>query len=988
MRDTILQVLDEWPFTYRTIRDLILTIKGYMATTSNRLKLGVCLRQLLWLLCTILWLLTSCVQEGLALQPNDIVKKMIQAYAALSSYQDSGTIESTMVSQGKEHESSTNFSLAFQRPNSLTLRWEGQKSDQVTHSYLTSDGTRTLTYFRDVNQYVVAPSLEMGIAGATGVSNGATRTVLPLLLGTSPLATLSDLQLVNNEELNGTPCYVISGKISSNHSYRLWIDREGLLLRQIEQSASMSNQMVDSIRGKLKDPQQRARMQNLSGYKMTSKVRHREVRVNHSIPDNILKPILPPNASVHTDLTKKLAEIVSSARSKGISPTVDPEEAVVLDFSSKDIRQGKATYEKHCIWCHGRHGAGDGPAAPYLTVKPRNFQQGIFKIKSTSDVQPPADGDLVLTVKHGLPGSTMPAYEDVLSDKEQRQVVGYITRRLVRSPRFNKDRQLSVGIDYGKRNVPTKKSLAKGKKLYVKGGCAKCHGAEGRGDGTLTLKDQWGFLSLPADLTKVWNFRGSRRDPDNPSHVYRAITAGLAGTPMPAYAERFSIEERWDLVNYVSSLSPKLSTSSHGKPRINFIIQSAKISKDLPSQPDAPAWEDAKVAYIPLTNNVLQNPRHFVNAVEDIHVRALHNDTRIAFLIEWNDRTHSRERDDRLPYYDSVALNLKQEESRADIKKRQVFNDVLAIQFPQRWQDYIPVQPIIDKKAFYKEIDGGPWSTKVRAAQFQLPNFFFGDDAKGVDIWKWESNSAVKLFSGYGADKMKVRRNEEADMVASEAKYRNGRWRVILSRSLRTKDSVQDIQFEQGRHIPIVFFAWDGDAGEVGNKMAFSSYYYLLLTPSKEGTPIQLRTYHPTPPKAISIQDKTHLIIGATSPLRAKEGNRHQELLLQNQREGATICFGKGACFLCHGANLSGKGLYRPALSPFPTNFMDMGTILQLEESVVFWRVAKGMRDLPSYAHPWSSTMPAHEEFLTVDEMWKVIWYLYARMEKNPKAWR
>jgi len=44
---------------------------------------------------------------------------------------------------------------------------------------------------------------------------------------------------------------------------------------------------------------------------------------------------------------------------------------------------GKAVYGQHCAACHGVNGAGDGPAAVWLYPKPRHFNSGLFKIKST-----------------------------------------------------------------------------------------------------------------------------------------------------------------------------------------------------------------------------------------------------------------------------------------------------------------------------------------------------------------------------------------------------------------------------------------------------------------------------------------------------------------------------------------------------------------------------------------------------------------------------
>ena len=59
-------------------------------------------------------------------------------------------------------------------------------------------------------------------------------------------------------------------------------------------------------------------------------------------------------------------------------------------------------------------------------------------------------------------------------------------------------------------------------------------------------------------------------------------------------------------------------------------------------------------------------------------------------------------------------------------------------------------------------------------------------------------------------------------------------------------------------------------------------------------------------------------------------------------------------------------------LTPFPANFTDAGTIAQLQETFVFWRVAKGGIGLPGEAFPWASVMPPWEQHLTVDEIWKV----------------
>ena len=65
---------------------------------------------------------------------------------------------------------------------------------------------------------------------------------------------------------------------------------------------------------------------------------------------------------------------------------------------------GKAVYDQHCAACHGINGDGNGPAAVWLYPKPRHFNSGLFKIKSTPPGFMPSDEDLLRTVE-ATPGA-------------------------------------------------------------------------------------------------------------------------------------------------------------------------------------------------------------------------------------------------------------------------------------------------------------------------------------------------------------------------------------------------------------------------------------------------------------------------------------------------------------------------------------------------------------------------------------------------------
>jgi mono/diheme cytochrome c family protein len=92
-------------------------------------------------------------------------------------------------------------------------------------------------------------------------------------------------------------------------------------------------------------------------------------------------------------------------------------------------------------------------------------------------------------------------------------------------------------------------------------------------------------------------------------------------------------------------------------------------------------------------------------------------------------------------------------------------------------------------------------------------------------------------------------------------------------------------------------------------------------------------------------------------------------------------------CLPCHGDRLDGGGHFAHGFSPTPASFADNGTIAQLTESYVFWRVAKGGPGLPREGTPWNSAMPVWENFLTEDEIWAVVLYIYDQSGWKPRRW-
>lgn len=158
---------------------------------------------------------------------------------------------------------------------------------------------------------------------------------------------------------------------------------------------------------------------------------------------------------------------------------------------------------------------------------------------------------------------------------------------------------------------------------------------------------------------------------------------------------------------------------------------------------------------------------------------------------------------------------------------------------------------------------------------------------------------------------------------------------------------------------------------------------YRQALPSYDA-PLELRSIHPAPPSSIKAFGKRYNLMTLENPLR-KVAKEDPAKFKQLVKEGGAVYVQN--CQYCHGDRLDGKGPYAQGLNPVPLNFQDVGTIAQLQESYLFWRIVTGGPGLPEEATPWSSSMPVWQDFLTEEEIWKVILFLYDYTGHSPRSW-
>ena len=257
-------------------------------------------------------------------------------------------------------------------------------------------------------------------------------------------------------------------------------------------------------------------------------------------------------------LVVRMSMKLSAAFEARQTPTTSP-----ADSAQAHLAHGAALYTQYCRTCHGDNGLGDGPAAVMLDPRPRNFHLGQYRLITTNN-SVPTHNDLMHTIRHGMAGTSMPAWM-ALSDGEVEALADYVfslSRQSLRdqlATKGFKGKKLETIVDArltpsGVLTVPPETSinsagLARGKELYLQT-CAKCHGDMGEGRQDPSWKTAEGFPIASRAFTSGV-FKGGGKTVD----LYTRVYGGMPGSPMPGFGGAYKSDDLWSIVHYVQTLA-------------------------------------------------------------------------------------------------------------------------------------------------------------------------------------------------------------------------------------------------------------------------------------------------------------------------------------------------------------------------------------------------------------------------------------------------
>jgi DMSO reductase family type II enzyme heme b subunit len=369
---------------------------------------------------------------------------------------------------------------------------------------------------------------------------------------------------------------------------------------------------------------------------------------------------------------------------------------------------------------------------------------------------------------------------------------------------------------------PTPEAVARGRDVYAKFVCISCHGQTGRGDGVQEMWDDEKMPTSPRDFT-LGIFKGN---PD-PASVYRRIAYGMPGTPMPG-SSSMTPEQMVDLVQYIRSLSSEEQRQAAVLKREQIVV--GRVAA-IPGFEQQDAW--SQVAPVLLRTMPLwwRNDAH-----PDLTVQIVHDGKTLAVRLTWQDETPDQHAVRSESFEDAVAMELYRGDAEPFLGMGDAASPVdVWFWDADRQRGMLAAETsypnaVVDVYPFHESVVASAELSRPGGRMANQPDVSLPARASGNLIVPTndESGGTSLHVGGPGSVTFRI---PQSQLVSAQGNWSEGRWTVVMTRSLAVASADDGVSLEPGGRAAVAFAVWDGSHHDRDGQKSVTVWQDLELQP-------------------------------------------------------------------------------------------------------------------------------------------------------------
>lgn len=245
------------------------------------------------------------------------------------------------------------------------------------------------------------------------------------------------------------------------------------------------------------------------------------------------------------------------------------------------------------------------------------------------------------------------------------------------------------------------------------------------------------------------------------------------------------------------------------------------------NDPDSPLWQNATALQVPLSAQTVTRPIIAETNVKSITTRALYNNTQIAILVEWADKTRNDQVIRPEDFRDAAAVEFPLGDPLPFVCMGQANGNVNIWQWKADWQSDMTAWQDMESRFPNMNVDYYPLAQGEHPApkDYTDPNYVPAFAAGNLSATPHVSSVENLVAGGFGTLTSEPPSNQN---VQGDGVWANDRWRVIFTREL-SSPSPDNVTLAPGKVYSIAFAAWDGSNGERNGQKSVSQWVSLQL---------------------------------------------------------------------------------------------------------------------------------------------------------------